>query len=62
MLCPGDNHLKARVFYDVLQDSLQETISAGDKDFAGSFNKLIELATKLAYRFEQEVEGNAGQP
>ena len=62
LLCPGDNHMKARVLYDVLQDSLQETISAGDKDFAGSFNKLIELATKLVYRFEHEVEGNASAP
>ena len=52
LLCPGDNQMKARVFYDVLQDSLQETISAGDKDFPKSFNKLIELATKLPYRFE----------
>ena len=62
LLCPGDNHLKARVFYDVLQDSLQETISAGDKDFPKSFNKLIELATKLVYRFEQEVDGNTRSP
>lgn len=61
LLCPGDNQLKARVFYDVLQDSLQETISAGDKDFPESFDKLIGLATKLAYRFEGEVEGNGGE-
>jgi hypothetical protein len=56
LLCPGTNQLKARVFYDVLQDALQETISAGDKDFPESFNKLIELATKLVYRFEQELD------
>ena len=31
--CGGDYHMKARVFYDILQDSLQDTISANDKDF-----------------------------
>jgi hypothetical protein len=30
-------------------------ISANDKDFQGSFFKLIELATKLVYRYESEV-------
>jgi hypothetical protein len=53
-LCAGDARLKARVFYDVLQDSLQENISANDKDFKGTFIKLIELATKLVYHFEHE--------
>lgn len=57
MLCAGDNNLKARVFYDVLQDSLQETISANDKDFGETFEKLITLATKLAYQFEAEQRG-----
>ena len=47
LLCGGDNSLKARVYYDVLQDNLQETISAGDKDFPGNFDKLIQLATLL---------------
>lgn len=55
LLCPGDNKLKARVFYDILQDSLQPMISANDKDFQGSFFKLIELATKLVYKWEPEV-------
>jgi hypothetical protein len=54
ILCAGDARLKARVFYDVLQDSLQENISANDKDFKGTFGKLITLATKLVYDYEQE--------
>ena len=57
ILCPGDNKLKARVFYDVLQDSLQETISANDKDFQGTFKKLIDLAAKLPYDYQHEVNG-----
>jgi hypothetical protein len=57
ILCAGDPKLKARVFYDVLQDSLQETISANDKDFKESFGKLINLATKIAYQFESEYSG-----
>jgi hypothetical protein len=56
-LCSGDPLLKARVFYDVLQDSLQETISASDKDFKESFDKLINNATKLAYQYEPEFSG-----
>ena len=47
--------MKSRVFYDILQDSLQETISANDKDFNVSFNKLLELATKVTYQFEPET-------
>ena len=57
LLCAGDVRLKSRVFYDVLQDSLQETISANDKDFKETFTKLITNATKLAYQYETEVNG-----
>ena len=60
LLCPGDNKLKARVLYDVLQDSLQPTISANDKDFRETFDKLVSLATKLPYTYH--VEFNGGQP
>jgi hypothetical protein len=58
LLCPGDNKLKARVFYDVLQDSLQENISSTDKDFKVNFDKLVTLATKLVYRYEREVNSS----
>jgi hypothetical protein len=34
-------------------------ISSGDKDFTGSLTKLVELGTKLVYRFEKEV--NSGE-
>jgi hypothetical protein len=51
ILCNGENGVKSRVFYDILQDSLQETISATDKDFIEAFTKLVEFATKLVYRF-----------
>lgn len=56
LLCGGDNKMKARVFYDILQDNLQETISAGDKDFPIIFNKLINLATLLPQQYIQESE------
>lgn len=45
----GDAATKARVLYDVLQDNNQEFISANDKDFGVSVNKIIDLATKLVY-------------
>ncbi len=55
ILCPGDINTKARIFYDVLQDQLQDSISASDKDFEVSFFKVIDLGTKLAYKFEPEI-------
>eukprot|EP00347_Sterkiella_histriomuscorum_P004742 403359281 len=54
LLCNGDAALKARVFYDVLQDNLQETISANDKDFPENFDKLMHLATSMVYEYEHE--------
>ena len=33
MLCGGEAPLKTRVFYDLLQDNMQQKISSGDKDF-----------------------------
>ena len=44
ILCPGSNDLKARVLYDVLQDNLQKTISANDKDFKITFARHVEIA------------------
>ena len=52
LLCAGDAELKARVFYDILQDSLQPLISANDKDFKVTFFKMMELATKFVYEME----------
>ena len=62
MNCAGDAHLKARVFYDVLQDNLQETISANDKDFPENFNKLIQLATTLVYEYDREFNNGPSKP
>jgi hypothetical protein len=45
----GDNRSRARVLYDILQDANQEFISANDKDFRGTFDALVGLATKLVY-------------
>lgn len=55
----GDAATKARVLYDVLQDNNQEFISANDKDFNGSFNKIIDLATKLIYAHLSLVDADA---
>ena len=56
LLCAGDLKLKARVLYDILQDNMQETISATDKDFPESFGKLIELATKFPYEMQPQFD------
>jgi len=44
LLCTGEEALKARVLYDVLQDNMQHQISAGDKDFRETFKKIVEIA------------------
>jgi hypothetical protein len=49
LLSVGTPKIKARVFYDVLQDNNQEFISASDKDFEGAYSTLVNLATKLLY-------------
>lgn len=55
----GDANTKARVLYDVLQDNNQEFISANDKDFNGSYSKLVDLATKLVYSHLTVVDASA---
>lgn len=59
ILCRGDANVKSRVFYDILQDQLQESIAASDKDFDGSFDALIFLATKMVYMNESKISGAA---
>lgn len=59
LLSQGDAKTKARVFYDVLQDNNQEFISANDKDFEVSLNKLIDLATKMLYSHLHIVDASA---
>jgi len=41
MLCGGSNDLKARVFYDVVQDNMQQKISSSDKDFKTAFSNMV---------------------
>lgn len=37
VLCNGTPEMKVRVLYDILQDNMQERISANDKDFKSCF-------------------------
>jgi len=59
VLCGGDNTLKAKAFYDVLQDNGQPHISAQDKDFPGNFTLIIDLATKLVNDFEPKMKNKS---
>lgn len=59
ILSVGDSKVKARVFYDILQDNNQEFISANDKDFVGSFNLFIDLATKVLYEHLHHAVGES---
>jgi len=51
LYCTGSNEEKAKVFYDVLQDGLQETISANDKDLKDCFGRLIEMGTSNIHKW-----------
>lgn len=59
LLSQGDAKTKARVVYDVLQDNNQEFISANDKDFEVSLNKMIDLSTKMLYSNLHIVDSSA---
>ena len=58
VLCRGNTVLKARVFYDILQDALQDSIAAEDKDFRKTFVKLIEVAVYLMVRMCNKYQGS----
>ena len=47
MMCGGSDQMKARCLYDVLQDDLQTTISAGDEDFPAVFRHMVVLSCYL---------------
>ena len=58
LYCQGSNEDKARVFYDILQDGLQDTISANDKDIKSCFGRLIEMGSSNIHRWSQELLPN----
>jgi hypothetical protein len=51
LYCQGSNEDKAKVLYDVLQDGLQESISANDKDLKDCFGRLIEMGTANIHKW-----------
>jgi len=59
MLCGGEPALKARVFYDVLQDNMQQRISSGDKDFDQTFKDMIKLSCYMMLRMFRMEAANA---
>jgi len=59
LFCQGSTDEKSRVFYDILQDGLQENISANDKDLKDCFGRLLEMATANVHRWSQEFGDKA---
>ena len=53
-LCGGESDMKARVFYDVLQDNMQEKISSGDKDFKIAFDYMVQITCYMMLRVYRE--------
>mmetsp|Transcript_13870 Transcript_13870/g.10004 ORF Transcript_13870/g.10004 Transcript_13870/m.10004 type:complete len:145 (+) Transcript_13870:441-875(+) len=51
LYCKGSNEEKSRVFYDILQDGLQDTIAANDKDIKACFGRLFEMASCNIHRW-----------
>ena len=60
MLCGGNPDLKARVFYDILQDNMQQKISSSDKDFTTTFRNMIEIDCYMMMRMYRQ-ESNSVQ-
>ena len=52
VLCSGDSGLKTSTFYDILQETGMDRITARDKDFPGNFNIMIDLSTKVINEYE----------
>ena len=48
--------MKARVLYDVIQDDMQKTISASDKDFPRLFQHMIVLSCYFIPRYYREEQ------
>jgi len=46
--------MKARVFYDALQDNMQQKISSSDKDFRTIFRQMIILSCYMMLRLYRE--------
>ena len=59
MLCGGTYDLKARVFYDVVQDNMQQKISSSDKDFMIAFTTMVEL---VCYMIPRQYRNESGAP
>lgn len=67
LYCKGSIEEKSMVFYDVLQDGLQEVISASDKDFKDCFKRMINMASTVIHQWSQqfgdeEVKNNGTDP
>ena len=54
LYCKGDKKVKCLAFYDILQDALQEDISAGDKDITFAIVWLYELSTHWVHTWALE--------
>ena len=54
MLCEGTYELKARVFYDIVQDNMQQKISSNDKDFLTLFRSMVLISSYMMLRVFRE--------
>ena len=57
LLCPAThNEKKAYSFYQILQDDVQETISANDKDIKVNVTRIAEFSTKMILQFMEATK------
>jgi len=48
--CQGSAEVKAKIFYNLLQEGGDPWIAAEDKDFEPSFHKMLYLATLFVFK------------
>ncbi len=58
LYCQGSAIDKAKVLYDVLQDGLQDSIAANDKDLKDCFGRLVEMGTANIHRWATHLLPN----
>ena len=51
-MCEGTVQEKSRGLYCLLQDNMQDSISASDKDLQNVFENIVKFSTVMLYQYQ----------
>jgi hypothetical protein len=55
LYCQGDHKEKTHAFYDILQDSFQDHISASDKELLWAYVLLLKLSSFWVHKWAKDI-------